>query len=112
MRDIWSDTEVRPDGRSLAGYTVEAIDGEVGKVDDHTDVVGEASLLVDTGFWIFGKTRVLPMDAVSSIDHEDECVTVALSKHAVRRAPDWDRRRREARNSHWDRHDRYHGPFG
>lgn len=112
MRDIWSDTSDRPDGRSIAGYRVEALDGEVGKVDDHTDMAGETALLVDTGFWIFGKTRVLPMDVVSSIDHEDECVTVGLSKHAVHNAPDWGRYRREADNSHWDRHDRDHGPIG
>lgn len=113
MRDIWTtdDDTDHPGPHRLAGYTVEAIDGTVGKVDDHTEIAGETTLLVDTGFWIFGKTRLVPMDAVTAVDHQHECVTVKLSKHAVKHAPDWDAQRRMASNTHWDRHDRYYGPY-
>ena len=59
--DIWTYREqgasVADVGRpmDLAGYSVEALDGGIGKVDDATYDVGSSYIVVDTGPWIFGK---------------------------------------------------------
>ncbi|MFD4937486.1 PRC-barrel domain containing protein, partial [Streptomyces virginiae] len=36
-------------GTDMTGFEVEATDGNVGKVDRHSDEVGDAYLVVDTG---------------------------------------------------------------
>ncbi|KPI15288.1 hypothetical protein OK006_3161 [Actinobacteria bacterium OK006] len=36
-------------GGDLTGYKAEAIDGDIGKVDKHSDEVGDAYPVVDTG---------------------------------------------------------------
>jgi hypothetical protein len=40
---------------NLVGYSVEAADGGIGKVDEATNEVGSSYIVVDTGPWIFGK---------------------------------------------------------
>ena len=47
-------------GVEIAGYSVEAIDGGIGKVDEATYDVGSSYIVVDTGPWIFGKKVLLP----------------------------------------------------
>ena len=42
-------------GVDVTGYSVEAVDGGIGKVDEATYDVGSSYLVVDTGPWIFGK---------------------------------------------------------
>ena len=54
------------DGHDLAGYDVEATDGSIGNVDQATNDVSNAYVVVDTGFWIFGKKRLIPAGAISS----------------------------------------------
>ena len=39
----------------VAGYSVEALDGGIGKVDEATYDVGSSYIVVDTGPWILGK---------------------------------------------------------
>jgi hypothetical protein len=43
--------------RDLTGYQVEAIDGRIGKIDEASIDAGASYVVVDTGFWIFGKKR-------------------------------------------------------
>ncbi|MEU2826257.1 PRC-barrel domain-containing protein [Streptomyces bacillaris] len=80
-------------GGDLSGYSVEATDGSVGKVDKHSDETGSAYLLVDTGTWIFGKDVLLPAGTVSRIDGENRTVYVDLTKELVKDAPEFDRHR-------------------
>jgi hypothetical protein len=49
----------------LTGYDVEATDGHIGKIDEATMAEGATCLVVDTGFWIFGKKRMLPAESCS-----------------------------------------------
>ncbi len=58
-------------GTDLTGYRVEAADGRIGKVDKHSEDVGDAYLLVDTGPWIFGRVVLVPAGTVTRIDHDD-----------------------------------------
>ena len=97
---IWTYREdVRPD-RNLAGFDVEATDGSIGKVDE--DTVDRDHLIVDTGFWIFGKKRLLPAGVVTSIDYDDEKVFVNMTKEQIKGAPDLDESVDRA-NADWDR---------
>ena len=41
---------------NLVGYDVEAIDGHIGKIDEATTETSRQYVVVDTGFWIFGKS--------------------------------------------------------
>jgi hypothetical protein len=92
MSDIWSyrDPSVSQTN-SLVGYDVVVIDGSIGKVDEATYNVGESYLVVDTGFWIFGKKRTLPAGVVDRIDHDNRQVYVNLTKDQVRQAPDYEK---------------------
>jgi hypothetical protein len=74
----------------LTGYDVEATDGHIGKIDEATMASGATCLVVDTGFWIFGKKRMLPAGVVTGIDTEARQVSVALSKDEIKGAPDYD----------------------
>ena len=66
--------DLRALDRDLVGYDVEATDGKIGKIDESTDDVGASYLVVDTGFWIFGKKRMIPAGVVERIDDTDEKV--------------------------------------
>ncbi|MFD6528903.1 PRC-barrel domain containing protein [Streptomyces sp. NBC_01335] len=78
-------------GTDLTGFAVEAVDGHVGKVDKHSDEVGSAHLLVDTGVWIFGREVLLPAGAVSRIDTEERVVHVDLTKEQIKDSPEFER---------------------
>ena len=55
---------------------------------------GEGALVVDTGFWIFGKKRMLPAGVVQGVDEDSRKVFVSCSKDAIKQAPDYDEQRR------------------
>ncbi|WP_371680911.1 PRC-barrel domain-containing protein [Streptomyces sp. NBC_01276] len=78
-------------GTDLTGYKVEATDGRIGKVDKHSDEVGDAYLVVDTGVWIFGKEVLLPASTVVRIDHEEKTVFVERAKEQIKDAPEFHR---------------------
>ena len=78
----------------ITGFDVEATDGGIGKVDEATYDNGEGALVVDTGFWIFGKKRMLPAGVVRGVDEDTKKVYVSCSKDEVKSAPDYDERRR------------------
>jgi len=78
----------------ITGYDVEATDGDIGKVDEATYDNGEGALVVDTGFWIFGKKRMLPAGVVQGVDEDNRKVFVSCSKDEIKQAPDYDERRR------------------
>ena len=62
--------------RDLVGYDVEATDGSIGKIDESSYEAGQAYLVVDTGFWIFGKKRLIPAGVVDRVDDQDRKVWV------------------------------------
>jgi hypothetical protein len=88
--DLWTYPDETDRHVSLVGYDVEAIDGSMGKVDEATFDTGASCLVIDTGFWIFGKKRVLPAGVIDRIDDDERKIYVNRTKDEVRRAPDWD----------------------
>jgi hypothetical protein len=96
MTDIWTyrfddalDVDVGR-GVDLTGFSVEAIDGEIGKIDEATYSVGSSYLVVDTGPWIFGKQVVLPAGVIERVDLDDEKVVVGRTKDEIKSAPELD----------------------
>ncbi len=51
--DMWSYRNSALTTRDLTGYKVEALDGDIGKIDEATNEVGGSFVVVDTGPWIF-----------------------------------------------------------
>ena len=75
---------------NFVGYSVEAVDGSIGKVDDATYEAGSAFIVVDTGPWIFGKKVMLPAGVIKSVDHDDEKIYVNRTKDQIKGAPEFD----------------------
>src|SRR5829696_8127362 len=88
--DIWRYREPALTGRNIAGYSVEALDGGIGKIDDATDEVAGSYLIVDTGVWIFGKKVMLPAGIIDRVDHDDEKVYVHRTNDEIKDAPEFD----------------------
>ena len=86
----WSYRDGSWQNAQIEGYHIEALDGEIGKVDDATTDVGNSYLVVDTGPWIFGKKVMLPAGVVSNIDHQNKRVFVERTKDQIRGAPEFD----------------------
>jgi hypothetical protein len=74
----------------LVGYTVEATDGKIGKIDEASNDVGASYVIVDTGPWIFGKKVMLPAGVIDRVDHDDETVYANRSKDEIKSAPEYD----------------------
>jgi hypothetical protein len=74
----------------VAGYDVEATDGSIGKVDEATYEESSSCLVVDTGFWIFGKKRMIPAGVVQRVDAEAKKIYVNMTKDEIKSAPDYD----------------------
>ena len=108
MTSMWEFREgVGRADRDVVGYDVEATDGSIGKIDEASDRAGSAYLVVDTGFWIFGKKRMIPAGVVERVDDENAKVWVAMSKDDIKGAPDFNDQDREVHDSY----DSYYGPF-
>lgn len=90
--DVWTyRRDVAPTGTmNLVGFSVEALDDSIGKVDEASHEVGSAAIVVDTGPWIFGRKVVIPAGAISRIDHEDEKVFVTMTKDQIKDSPEFD----------------------
>ena len=74
----------------LTGFSVEATDGSIGKVDEATYETSRSYIVVDTGPWIFGKKVQLPAAVVERVDLDSETVFVTRTKDAIKNAPEFD----------------------
>ena len=81
--ESWANTDI-------SGFSVEAIDGEIGSIDQATYDVGGSYLVVDTGPWIFGKKVLLPAGIIDRVDVDDERVFVNRTKDEIQNAPEFD----------------------
>jgi hypothetical protein len=74
----------------LTGYSVEAMDGGIGKVDEATYETSRSYIVVDTGPWIFGKKVLLPAGIIDRVDPDSETVYVNRTKDEIKNAPEFD----------------------
>ena len=74
----------------ISGFKVEASDGSIGTVDEHTYDSGASYLVVDTGPWIFGKKVMLPAGVIREVDLNDEVVYVDRTKAEIKDSPEFD----------------------
>jgi hypothetical protein len=95
----------------LTGFDVEATDGHIGKIDEATYDTGASYIVVDSGFWIFGRKRMLPAGVIDRIDIDNRKVFVDLSKDEVKNAPDFDEKRFKEQSYRDDLGD-YYGRYG
>ncbi|MFI5761932.1 PRC-barrel domain-containing protein [Streptomyces sp. NPDC051563] len=114
---VWSYTSTAGHlaGTDLTGYKVEATDGDIGKVDKHSDEVGDAYLVVDTGVWIFGKEVLLPASTVTRIDPDAKKVYVDRTKEQIKSAPEFHRDQHLGNAGYHEELGTYYGsgaPFG
>jgi hypothetical protein len=74
---------------SIEGFSVEATDGSIGKIDETSNEVGSSYIVVDTGPWIFGKKVLLPAGMIERVDRTDEQVFIGLTKEEIKNAPEF-----------------------
>ena len=72
----------------LAGYDVEARDGEIGRIAEVGHEIGARYLVVDIGQWIFGKKVMLPAGLVEGVDVPNKRIHVGRTKDVIKRAPE------------------------
>jgi hypothetical protein len=101
---IWAFRETMWTQRDLSGFSVEALDGSIGKVDEASKDVGAGYVVVDTGPWILGKKVMLPAGVIRDVDPDTETVFVNRTKDQIKNAPEFDEDRL--------RDDRYRSDLG
>jgi hypothetical protein len=87
--DIWVYRETVPE-LDLSDYHVEAVDGELGKVDRATFEVGGEVIIVDTGPLVLGRKVVLPIGTIERIDTDEKRIYVDRTKDDMKDAPEYD----------------------
>ena len=88
--DIWTYRSGSSTDLDLTGFSVEAVDGGIGKVDEATYEAGSSYVVVDTGPWIFGKKVLLPAGVIRDVDLDSETVFVDRTKDEIKNAPEFD----------------------
>ncbi len=88
--DVWVYRESTWMQNDLTGFSVEATDGGIGKVDEASNEVGASFIVVDTGPWIFGKKVMLPAGVIRDVDLDSETVFVDRTKDEIKNAPEFD----------------------
>jgi hypothetical protein len=79
------------DEADLTGYSIAAVDGDIGRVDQATnELLGGSYLVVDTGPWIFGRKVMLPAGVVERIDTTEKKIYVDRTRDQIKDAPDYD----------------------
>jgi hypothetical protein len=111
VAEIWTfRTEPTMGDVDLTGFSVEATDGGIGKIDEATYEVGGSYLIVDTGPWIFGKKVMLPAGVVERVDPESETVFVSRTKDEIKNAPEFDPDTGQTDEDYRTRLGEYYGP--
>jgi hypothetical protein len=86
----------------LTGYSVAAVDGDIGHVNEAiNELLGGSYLLVDTGPWIFGRKVLLPAGVVERIDTVEHKVYVDRTRDQIKAAPEYDQTVDDAQYRGW-----------
>ena len=105
--DLWTAT-----GQAdLVGYDVEATDGRIGNIDKATTETSRQYVVVDTGFWIFGKKRLIPAGMITRVDRPNQKVHVSMTKDQIQQAPDYDAAMTTADDAYYDKYADYYSPY-
>jgi len=110
-RDIWKYRSGLDAPDDVTGFSIEALDGGIGKVDECTNDVAGSFVVVDTGPWIFGKKVMLPAGVIDRVDFDTETVFVSRTKDEIKDAPEFDESR-SADPTYRDELGGYYGPGG
>jgi len=111
MTDVWTyRSPQQSQTEQLTGFDVEAVDGSIGKIDEANAETGSSCLVVDTGWWIFGKKRMIPAGMIDTIDLDKEKVYVNMTKDQIKAAPDYDEALRD-QAEYRDEVGRYYGQY-
>lgn len=107
--DVFTPDDSGRTSPDLTGFEVVTTDDQkIGKVDGATNDAGSSWIVVDTGFWIFGKKRMIPAGAIESVDFDEHRLHVFYSKGDVNDAPDYDKAR-EFQDAYRKEMDDYYG---
>jgi hypothetical protein len=89
--EIWTYKTAAPvEEIDFTGFTVEATDGEVGKVTEYSNELGASWMVVDTGPWVLGKKVLLPAGTVEQVDAEERRIHVDRTREEIKDAPEHD----------------------
>jgi hypothetical protein len=72
---------------SVVGYDVIARDGLAGRVSMTANSAGRQWLIIESGFWVFAKKHLIFADGVTRIDHDENTVTVEMTRNQIKAAP-------------------------
>jgi hypothetical protein len=103
--DMWHYRDGGAPTEDIAGFAIEARDGDIGRVDKANAETGMAYLIVATGPWIFGRTVMLPAGVIDRIDYKRQVVHVNRDMEAIKNAPEYD-------GSHHDDDENYRSGLG
>jgi len=112
--NVWayrSDLSTAAGQADLVGYDVEATDGHIGKIDKATTETSRPYVVVDTGFWIFGKKRLIPAGMATRVDQATRKVYVSMTKEQIKQAPDYDESMTAADDAYYDKYSSYYSPY-
>ena len=79
--------------QEVTGYTIHAIDGEIGKVQDFIidDITWKILyIIVETGNWFSGKKVVISPHWIKEVKWQEQKVTINHSKDNVKNSPAYD----------------------
>jgi hypothetical protein len=83
-------TGVAGEQPDITGYSITAVDGDIGRIDQATYETGASYLVIDTGPWIFGRKVMLPAGVVERIDTAEKKVYVDRTQDEIKDAPEYD----------------------
>ena len=109
--DIWAYREPTWTQGDLSGFSVEALDGSIGKIDEASNDVSASYVVVDTGPWIFGKKVMLPAGVIKNVDLDAQSVFVNRTKDQIKNAPEFDENKYRD-TGYRSRLGSYYGPGG
>jgi len=87
---IWEYSDITWSSVDLVGFSLEALDGSIGKIDEASNDIGARYIVVDTGPWIFGKKVLLPAGIIDAVDLDETTVYVQRTKEEIKNAPQYD----------------------
>src|SRR6266496_2833571 len=108
---VWAYRETTWLQGDLTGYKVEARDGDIGKVDEASNEVGSACIVVDIGPWIFGRKVMIPAGIVRDVDPDTQTIFVDRTKDEIKNSPEYDESKRED-PAYREKLGSYYGPTG